>query len=105
MAKHGATLNGIINPNGADTIGQFEYGLDTTYGTQVDLPLITAGTADVPVSVDITDLLPNTLYHFRLVADNKDGATQGNDLFFTTLPDGVIEGAPIVKTLDATNIT
>ena len=105
MAQHGATLNGTINPNGADTTGRFEYGLDLTYGTQVEISLIPAGTADVPVSADILDLLPNTLYHFRLVAENENGPTLGNDLFFTTLRDPVIEGVPVVTTLDATNIS
>ena len=105
MAQHGATLNGIINPNGADTTGRFEYGLDSTYGTQVELTPIPLGTADVPVSADITDLLPNTPYHFRLVAENESGQTLGGDMIFTTLPDPIVVGVPVVTTLDATNIS
>ena len=35
ISSTGATLNGIVNANGASTTVTFEYGLTTSYGTTV----------------------------------------------------------------------
>jgi hypothetical protein len=104
MATHGATLNGLINPNGWDTTYWFEFGLDTTYGTVISFPGALAGTDDVPVSADITDLLAETTYHFRLVGQNAAGLVEGLDEVFTTLPDIPLPVLPTVTTLPATNV-
>ena len=63
--------------------GQVEYGTTTAYGTQT--PSATAGgNAGKSVSVNVTNLAPNTTYHFRLVATNPSGTDQGADATFTT---------------------
>ena len=78
-----ATLVGRVSANGAKTTAKFDYGPSTDYGTSTaDEPL--DGTDPVDVSVDIDNLSPGTEYHFRLVATNSVGQTEGSDMTFTT---------------------
>jgi hypothetical protein len=110
MQKHGATLSGTVNPKSGDTteeaIAQFEYGFDTDYGMVVPLTNIPAGNDPVPVTADITDLEPETIYHFRLVASNGLGLTESEDKVFTTLADIIVgHTAPEVVVNEATNIS
>jgi hypothetical protein len=89
ITQTGATLNGEITPNGLTTEYHFEYGLEKEkYGTKVPVPdtSITSGpwTAQAK-SKAVSELLPGTTYHFRLVAKNKEGTTNGSDQTFTTL--------------------
>ena len=79
-----ATLNGSVNSNGESTDVSFEYGPTTSYGTTTAVLTLLPGTTDVPVSAELTNLDENTLYHFRLVASNVVGQTQGLDQVFTT---------------------
>jgi hypothetical protein len=83
-----ATLRGRINPQGQDTTYRFEYGLTTGYGNAVPVPDGDAGSSRTVQSVEgsVSGLEPNTTYHFRLVAANATGETQGPDGTFTTLP-------------------
>jgi hypothetical protein len=63
----------------------FQYGLDTSYGkTLVADPNPVTGSTDTAVSLAISDLLPNTTYHYRVVAQNVNGTTYGDDLTFST---------------------
>jgi hypothetical protein len=89
----GFKLNGTINPHGADTTYRFEYGTTTSYGTKIPTPPaseVDAGSGSTAASVfqevKGTDLLPNTLYHFRLTAKNAGGSTSSTDQTFMTLP-------------------
>ena len=82
-----ATLNGTVNANNAQTIVTFEYGLDTNYGsTWPALQSPVSGGTDTAVSAAISELLPNTTYHYRVTAVNVNGAANGADMTFTTLP-------------------
>ncbi|RJP88647.1 MAG: IPTL-CTERM sorting domain-containing protein [Desulfobacteraceae bacterium] len=80
-----ATLNGLVNANGKDATVTFEYGLDTSYGSIVaaDQNLVT-GSTDTAVSAAVANLSPGTVYHFRVVAQNSSGTTNGDDMTFTT---------------------
>jgi hypothetical protein len=80
-----ATLNGLVNANGNDTAVTFEYGFGTAYGNTVpaDQSPVT-GSADTAVSAPITSLTPGTTYHFRVVAQNASGTTNGADMTFST---------------------
>ena len=100
---HGATLNGTVNPNGFDATAWFEYGLDTTYGTIINLPDTLVGTTEIPVTTELTGLEAVTVYHFRLVAQNASGVAEGLDEVFTTLADAAVLAT--VTTLPATNIS
>lgn len=100
---HGVHLDGVVNPNGANTSVKFEYGLDTTYGSEVELTEVFSGKLDITVSTDVTGLTASTEYHWRVSATNSVGTSVGDDAFFTTLEDPA--GLPIVTTGSATNIT
>lgn len=78
-----ATLTGRVAANGAKTTAKFDYGPTTDYGTSTpDEPL--DGADPVDVSVDIDSLSPGTEYHFRIVATNSVGQSEGSDVTFTT---------------------
>ncbi len=76
-----ATLNGDVNPNGLSTTYYFEWGATTSYGNTVPSRPASAGsgTVSIHVSVDITGLSPDTLYHYRLVATSSSGISYGSD--------------------------
>ena len=83
-----ATLNGTINPNGLNTTYYFEYGTSTSYGNTKSGTSGYTGSANVNVSENITGLIPNTPYHYRIVATNSGGTTNGSDITFTTSSSG-----------------
>lgn len=95
-----ATLNGTVNPDGADTTVSFEWGPSTAYGNTATVPAVPAGLTDVAVSANISGLTPNTPYHYKVKAVNSIGTTYGLDSSFTT---PVI--APSATTNAATNNT
>jgi Leucine-rich repeat (LRR) protein len=102
----GSTLNGTVSANGASTTVNFGYGLTTAYGASVaatQSPL--AGSAsNAAVSVSITGLTCNTLYHFHVTANNGTGGTiDGGDLTFTT--SACPAGSPSATTSAASAIT
>jgi len=80
-----ATINGTVNANNASTVVTFDYGLNTGYGTTVTAiqSPVTGGT-NTAVSYNLTGLIPNTLYHFRVNGVNIGGTSNGTDLTFTT---------------------
>jgi photosystem II stability/assembly factor-like uncharacterized protein len=83
IIKTSATLNGsIANTGGTNsTIRGFEYGLDTSYGTQIN----ESGTFGIGAyTKNITGLTCATLYHYRAYATNSNGTGSGNDQTFTT---------------------
>ncbi|MGH7975099.1 MAG: hypothetical protein ACREC8_00400, partial [Limisphaerales bacterium] len=77
-----ATLNGTVYPNSSSTTLYFDYGLTTSYGSQTAHGAIgvTAGS----YGTSVPGLTPNTIYHFRVVAYNGTGLSQGNDMTFMT---------------------
>ncbi|MGA0849417.1 MAG: hypothetical protein ACO3RX_05650, partial [Chthoniobacterales bacterium] len=95
-----ATLQGTVTPNGASTTVSFEYGTTTAYGTTTSPQSIGSGNSPVSVSADLTGLAPGTKYHFRLVATNSQGTTQGPDAEFTTT-----SPQPLVTTTAASFVT
>ncbi|MDX6310053.1 MAG: hypothetical protein QOI06_3099 [Nocardioidaceae bacterium] len=99
VTSAGATVKGTVNPEGSDTTYYFEYGTDTTYGTTTTPGSAGAGTTAQSVSAALTGLTGSTTYHYRLVATNANGTTDGTDATFTT------KSAPGVTTGAATGIT
>lgn len=89
----GADLNGTINPFGLQTTYHFEYGPTTAYGSRIPAGTeAVAGQGRVSKSFHRTlaGLSPGTTYHFRLVATNSAGTTEGEDQTFTTQASGSI---------------
>jgi hypothetical protein len=81
------TVTGTINPNGAPTTYEFQYGTSTAYGLLTGPQTLAAGTSPVPVSATITGVAPATLFHYRLVAFHGALSTAGGDATFFTEPD------------------
>jgi plastocyanin len=75
-----ATLHGTVAPNGSSTTYWFEYGTSTAYGGET--PHAALSSSDVLAT--IAGLSPATLYHFRLVATNSGGRTDGADAVLST---------------------
>jgi hypothetical protein len=85
IAEKGATLNGKVNPNGAETKMYFEYGTTTSYGTKSPEVSVGSGTTTLEKAEAVSGLSANTLYHYRIVATNSSGTSQGVDKTFTTI--------------------
>ncbi len=93
-----ATLNGTVNPHGAETSYYFEYGLTTGYGSKTAEASAGAGTKSVAESKIVTGLAASTTYHFRMVATNSKGTAYGADEVLST------KGKPSVETKPATSV-
>lgn len=75
-----ALLQGSVNPNGsAATAAWFEWGTTTNYGAITALTNVGSGAAPMTVALLASDLVADTLYHFRIVASNLFGLVNGSD--------------------------
>jgi hypothetical protein len=81
VSVDGALLRGLLLPRGEKTSWRFQYGTSDSYGFAT--PLREAGRARL-VLARANRLMPNTTYHFRLVATNAAGTSAGADMTFTT---------------------
>jgi hypothetical protein len=96
----GAQVNGSVNPNGFSTTYHFDYGLTATYGSSTQPASAGSGTSAVSVTASLSGLASGSIYHYRLVAANSGGTTNGTDQALTagTPP-------PAVSTGGASSIT
>lgn len=101
------TLNGTVNPLGVNTTVSFDYGITTEYDETAAFGVVN-GVEVIHCSLQLSSggygntsqLLPGTLYHYRIKAVNVNGTAYGEDLTFTT-PSSL----PIVVTLPVTNVS
>ena len=100
IASFSARLNGSLNPHGLPTTFHFQYGTTTSYGLTTP-PQSRSGNTPQNVSANISGLMANRVYHFRIVASNARGTRFGADRTFTTLSP---TGPPVVRTNTATNV-
>jgi hypothetical protein len=92
ITSDSARVNFDVNPNGASTRYHVEIGTDTGYGRSVPIPdaepsgLRSASTILVTQaeSQEVSSLSPTTEYHYRVVAENAAGVTEGADRTFST---------------------
>jgi DNA-binding beta-propeller fold protein YncE len=87
LADDAAVLSGDIDPQGTSTRYWFEYGLTTAYGSSAPAGHdgdAGASTAPQAVSRRVAGLAAGQTYHYRLVAQNTEGTTEGSDRVFTT---------------------
>ncbi len=84
VTSGGATLAGTVNPRGAPTSYRFQFGPTAAYGSQTAAVAAGAGASAQAVSAVVSGLSPSTTYHYRIVASNDLGTTNGGDATFTT---------------------
>jgi len=83
VGQTSATLAASVNPSGQATTYAFEYGTHS-YSSQTPAQSAGAGTQPVPVTTGISSLRPGTTYHYRVIATNAAGTSEGADATFTT---------------------
>jgi hypothetical protein len=81
-------LTAKVNPNHDPSSYFFEYGTSAGYGTKTAAASVGAGTEGVAVFVTLSELQPETEYHFRVVAENasEETALGGDETFRTVAP-------------------
>ena len=79
-----STIHGAVNPNGRETSAQIQYGTSISYGSTLSLGSIGNGSSPVVLQATLTSLQPNTVYHYRIAANNAAGTHNGPDALFTT---------------------
>ena len=79
-----AILNASVDPNKLETTYFIRWGLTKLYGGETARQSAGSGGAPVAVSIPFTGLAPDTRYHYRVLAVNKDGITRSKDQTFRT---------------------
>ncbi|HME03041.1 MAG TPA: hypothetical protein VKG38_08420, partial [Solirubrobacteraceae bacterium] len=99
-----ATLNATVNPNNQTVSScQFEYGETLPYEFSVPCSSLPgSGASPVSVSASLTGLDTRALYHYRIVATNPTGTSDGSDQTFAT---ALGPAAPAVTTEAASSLT
>jgi hypothetical protein len=100
ITTESATVTGSVNPSSAKVTNcHFEYGPDSSYGKSSPCNPSSPGAGSEPVKVSaaLTGLIPDTAYHFRVMATNAGGTSHGDDEEFSTLAES--PPAPTVLTV------
>jgi hypothetical protein len=111
-----ATLVGTVAPDGLATTYHFEYGLDSRYRIQPTSGVVydqrtpdqvlAATSPAAAVTASATELVPNALYHARLVATNNAGTTFAPDQTFSTAKDLKTPPEPVLgKSFDGSLVS
>lgn len=79
-----ARVNGGVNPRGNETSVHFEYGSTDQYGDRTPATSLGAVNDVRPVHAELMGLVPDTVYHYRVVAENAAGTGYGEDREFRT---------------------
>jgi hypothetical protein len=91
LGSNTATLNGTVDPYGLKSTCKFNYGTGAFfYSATVPCSPAEVGTGSsaVPIHAELSDLLPETTYHFNIVATSSQGTTASSDQSFLTLTSG-----------------
>jgi hypothetical protein len=105
VSSGGASVTGMVTPNGLPTTYWFEYGTTSVLGSRTVSQSIGSGFSPISSPLFITGLNANTTYYYRLVASNNLGATSGTIYSFKTNSNPTPKPAtPTSRTNSATNI-
>jgi hypothetical protein len=96
LAPQSATVLGKVDPNGAATTYLFQYGPTTLYGAATPVAAAGNGSSAAAVTANLSGLAPATVYHYKLIAHNRNGTVEGGDRVFRT------RAQPLGLTLAAT---
>jgi hypothetical protein len=87
VGKTVATPTGVINPEGATTTWDVQYGTTTAYGMQSFANTLAGVDSPLSVSATLSGLAPATLFHYRIVAFHGGNiVSAGADATFFTEP-------------------
>jgi phosphodiesterase/alkaline phosphatase D-like protein len=100
-----ARLNGRVNPGGAATDAQFEWGPTTSYGSTTSVQSLGSGTSTLSVNANLSGLTPNQTYYYRITATNSNGAVNGLQGTFTTPARAPITGVSAATGLSTSTAT
>jgi hypothetical protein len=106
-----AAFSGTVDPNGLLTTAHWEYGLDPAYrgpgfsgnifDQSTSAQVVGSDTSSHAFSASVTNLIPNAVYHVRLVASNSAGTTISQEQTFMT-PKAPAPPPPVLgKTVNA----
>jgi PKD repeat protein len=73
------TVHGTVDPENQTTSWRFEYGPTHEYGALTPAGSLGASNSLQQVSAPLAGLTPGGLYHYRLVATNGSGSSEGED--------------------------
>ena len=80
-----AAIAATVNPNGLPTIYALEVGTEIKEGSPVYIPQSFGQVGESgELKFTLTNLLPGTVYHYRIVATNEEGEAPGADATFAT---------------------
>lgn len=97
-----AFVSALIDPEFQETTGKFEYGLTEGYGSELAFGPFggpSSGSAE-DIGANLESLTANTVYHYRVSAENPTGPTESPDETFVTLPN-----PPVATTGEATPLS
>jgi hypothetical protein len=111
----GAAFSGLVNPEGLPTTAHFEYGIDPVdrgpgfstvlYDQTTPVQQVGSDSTDHAISAPVSGLVPNAVYHVRLVASNSAGTTAGPDQTFSTLASAPPPRPVLGKTVNVTPVS
>ena len=90
VSSDAATLRAQVDPENADTNYTFEYGTDSSYQAldRTSEGKLENGSSFTEVQVHLQDLLPETVYYFRVTTISAGRVTSGENMAFTTQAKG-----------------
>lgn len=88
----GAQVEGVVSSDNTTTRVQIEYGLEASYGEDTQVIDLSVGEEEKSILQHLSGLMPDTTYHYRVVAENVFGMVVGEDHVFTTQPASVAPG-------------
>ncbi len=101
-----AIVAGKVKPNGASTKYWFEYGESTALGSRSTAQAVGSGFTLISAPAYIMGLRANTLYYFRLSAQNSFATVNGGTYTFRTNSNPPPKAtAPTTRTTSATEIS
>jgi hypothetical protein len=90
----GAVLSGLVATIRNTATWYFQFGLTPVYGLETPRGTVPPRNFPQPVTFPVSGLAPHRIYHYRLVAANKDGTTLGADQLFIT---GRVRPGPVTR--------